>query len=92
MDYQDVMIVITDGKDSGDPEYAAGLAEKRGVTTFAIGVGQAPDMRQLLEIANGDRKRVSRFSTFQELAKNVFAVCKPIAGSRRPIVLLARNA
>ncbi|VDK73644.1 unnamed protein product [Anisakis simplex] len=69
-----VMLVITDGMDITDVGKEHALAEKAGIVTYVIGVGEETDYEELVKAA-GDKKHVFTFANYQTLADEIDLVC-----------------
>jgi len=61
-------LIITDGQSDSQSltKKAAENAKSAGIDTFAVGIGDASET-ELLNIANGDPKRVFKVDNFDEL-------------------------
>ena len=70
-----VMVILTDGKqtvtsDSKTLDRAALPLQQKNVTVFAVGVGKAIDINELLLLVGGNGENLFRAENFDELAKD----------------------
>lgn len=81
---QNVMVLLTDGEDkTGSPKDAAERAKAKNIFTVAIGIGDY-DEQQLLDIVDGDKRRIAEKENFSALLKSTVPnLCKLIIGESR---------
>jgi uncharacterized protein YegL len=75
-----IMVVITDGQDNSDVAAAQADAEAKGITVFAVGVGDGVDVSQL-ELVAGSPNRVITATSFDFLGGIFQNICNSLANA-----------